>query len=134
MWVIAEDHTSSALALRRAWVLDDVELIAPPIFRPEVTSVIRLTVFRVGVAPAQAARALEAALAWPVQIAEDSDDLQRRAYTIATTYEHPRAYEAQYLALAQLQGCEFWTGDQRLINALRGQFPWAHWIGEHQSA
>jgi len=132
-WVIGERFTPSALAIRRQWIEDDVEMIVPPIFRPEVTSAIRLAVYRRDVTPDHGRRALDHYLRWPVFLVDDSDDLQRRAYDIATAFDRPRAYDAQYLAVAQSGGCEFWTGDERLIDSLRGRLPWAHWIGDYQS-
>ncbi len=42
-----------------------------------------------------------------------------------------RAYDAQYLALAEQTRLAFWTADQRLVNAARGAGAnWVHWIGE----
>jgi len=132
-WVIGERFTPSALASRQQWIEDDIEMIAPPVFRPEVTSALRLAVYRRDVTPENGRRALNNALRWPVFLVEDSDGLQRRAYDIATAFARPRAYDAQYLAVAQSEDCEFWTGDERLINSLGGRLGWAHWIGNYQS-
>ncbi len=42
-----------------------------------------------------------------------------------------RTYEAQYLALAEKLGVEFWTADQRLVNgARRIGMSWVRWVGE----
>jgi len=42
-----------------------------------------------------------------------------------------KAYDAQYVALAEQMGAELWSADQRLVNALQAQeVSWAHWIGE----
>lgn len=35
-----------------------------------------------------------------------------------------------YLALAQLNHCDFWTADEKLYNAVRHALPWVKWIGE----
>ncbi len=133
MWLFPERFTPSALAIRRSWLEEAVELIAPPVFRPEVTSAIRLVVYRGDVSLEDGGRALDRALNWQVLITEDSDDLQRQSYGIATKYGRPRAYDAQYLSVAQSEGCHFWTGDERLINSLQGDLPWAHWIGDYQT-
>ena len=130
-WIIRERFTDSALALRGAWVRETVELVAPPIFPSEVTSTIRRMAYQGALSPEEGRQALERAPAWPVTVREDSDDLQRQAYELATRFNRPRAYDAQYLALAEAEGCELWTGDERLINALQGQLPWAHWIGDY---
>ena len=33
------------------------------------------------------------------------------------------------LALAQLRGCEFWTADERLYNAVSKELEWVKWVG-----
>ena len=41
---------------------------------------------------------------------------RQRAWEIATDFGFATVYDATYLALAELQGCEFWTADERLFN------------------
>ena len=131
-WVIPEPSTSSALAIRRMWTRDAVELVTAPIFRHEVTSAIRRAAYRGVITPEDGRRTLERALSWTIIVTPDTDDLQRRAYDLATDFNRPRAYDSQYLAVAQSEGCDFWTGDERLINALQGRLTWAHLIGDNQ--
>ncbi|MBL8156360.1 MAG: type II toxin-antitoxin system VapC family toxin [Anaerolineae bacterium] len=54
----------------------------------------------------------------------------RRAYELATEYNHPTAYDAQYLAVAERYQCDFWTADERLFNAVSGRFPSIYWLGD----
>ena len=61
----------------------------------------------------------------------ESANLHRTALTIAATYDLPAAYDAHYLALAQILGCDFWTGDGTLINTLRGRLAFVRWIGDY---
>jgi predicted nucleic acid-binding protein len=35
-----------------------------------------------------------------------------------------------YLALAKLRGCEFWTTDERLYKAVRHDLTWVKWLGD----
>src|SRR5437773_2160748 len=37
------------------------------------------------------------------------DGLFQRAWTLAESLARPTSYDAMYLALAQIRGCEFWT-------------------------
>jgi len=57
-------------------------------------------------------------------------DLHNRAWQLATQLNRPTAYDAHYLALAKILDCEFWTADQRLVNAAQSTLPWVHWLGE----
>lgn len=132
MWVIRERFTPLALAIRRFWANNAIDMIAPPIFRPEITSAIRNAVYRRDISGNDGRLALQRALNWQILIAKDSNNLQLRAYEFATTLNRPRAYDAQYLAVAELLGCEFWTADEPLINSLQGRLPWVHWIGDYE--
>jgi predicted nucleic acid-binding protein len=59
-----------------------------------------------------------------------SDDaLLRRGLALATQFNRPTAYDAQYLAVAERLGCDFWTADERLYNAVNTQLAWVHWLG-----
>ncbi|MBI3942280.1 MAG: type II toxin-antitoxin system VapC family toxin [Chloroflexi bacterium] len=52
------------------------------------------------------------------------------AWDLAQTLNRPRAYDTAYLALAQMQQCDFWTADEKLYNATKAHLPWVRWIGE----
>ena len=58
-------------------------------------------------------------------------DLQQRVWSMAKKYYPPRTYDAQYLAVAAAVGCELWTGDQRLVNAVKAS--WVRWVGAAQT-
>ncbi len=68
-------------------------------------------------------------LSYPVTFYED-DALLLATYELAEAFNRPRAYDAQYLALAERLDCSFWTADERLFNAVRGAFPRVRWVGE----
>ena len=41
------------------------------------------------------------------------------------------AYDAAYLALAESEGCELWTGDRPFYQAVKGELPQVKWIGDY---
>jgi len=133
MWILAEEHSARALQLRDGWFRDDIPLIAPALFKAEVTSVLREQVHRRGLLLEEAEQALDVALSWPIQIVEPTDELQRKAFDLATRFNRPKAYDAQYLAVARLASCELWTGDERLVNAVAGKLPWLKFVGHQQA-
>lgn len=51
-------------------------------------------------------------------------DLHIRAWQLAVGFNQPRAYDAHYLAVAEREGCELWTTDRRLYNAVQPDLPW----------
>jgi predicted nucleic acid-binding protein len=114
--------------------MDDVRIFAPPIFRPELTSAIRKWLHFGHINIAHARDALERGLRLPVDLWDAGDALQRRALDIATELRMARAYDAQYLALAEFNESELWTADRRLANSARRKFPSVHWIGDYHPA
>jgi predicted nucleic acid-binding protein len=51
------------------------------------------------------------------------------AWRLAQQYNRPRAYDTAYLALATLRGCEYWTTDERLNDAVGRDLAWVDWVG-----
>ncbi len=132
MWILPEQFTESALRLRHGWLENEQAMLAPMLFRAEVTSVIRERAFRDEISTSEARDALAISFQWPIALRDGGDALQRAAFDVATRFDRPKAYDAQYVALAALLGCELWTGDRRFINSLRGELPWVKWIGDYQ--
>ena len=52
--------------------------------------------------------------------------------SLATRFNRPAAYDAHYLALAEMMNCEFWTADRRLFNVVKDELPWVRWLGKHE--
>ena len=69
-------------------------------------------------------------LAFPIRLLSPSP-LHAQALTICETYGLPAAYDAHYLALAQLLGCDLWTDDRRLIRLLAGRLTFVRPISEY---
>lgn len=129
-FLLNDDEWAGAERRWSDWLRRKEDIVSPPLFQPEVTSAIRRRVF-LGALPADAGEsALNLSLGWPVRLWPGSPTLQLRAYEFAARFNRPRAYDAQYLAVADMLGCELWTADRRLFNAVHHHLPWVHWIGE----
>jgi predicted nucleic acid-binding protein len=59
-----------------------------------------------------------------------SEILHYRAIELANQFNFPTAYDAQYLAVAEHLGCDFWTGDKRLVNAVSPTLGWVKYLGD----
>ena len=101
-------------------------MVSAPLFFAEVTSVIRESVYLQRIEPEAGERAFAAFLQLGVESIAPAD-LQSRAWSLAKQYNRPRAYDTQYLAVATSLGCELWTADRRLVNAVR--VPWLKYVG-----
>ncbi len=87
--------------------------------------------YRRVLSPDDAVAGREFLLEYPVELWMD-DDLLRRGYDLATRFNQPTAYDAQYLAAAERLECEFWTADQRLFNAVGKDLAWVRWLGNFE--
>lgn len=79
----------------------------------------------------QAQTMLDELLAYPFKMFKTTRRVLRRAFEIAKQ-ENQRGYDCIHVALAERKRMEFWTGDQRLFNALHERFPFLRWIGDYQ--
>jgi predicted nucleic acid-binding protein len=120
-------HTQANQILA-TWKAAGTPLAAPRLFRSEITAVVRKVVYQQRITHKQGREMLVRLLSYPVEFHED-DALLKSAYELAEEYNRPRAYDAQYLALAQRLSCEFWTADERLFNAVKDRFPGIRWLG-----
>jgi predicted nucleic acid-binding protein len=59
--------------------------------------------------------------------------LHRRALIVADQYNIPSAYDAHYVALAELAGAILWTNHERLLRLLAGKLPFVRWIADYRA-
>jgi len=59
------------------------------------------------------------------------DTLQERAWELAQQFNRPTAYDAYYLALGEIAGCDVWTADRRLYSAVRDTLQWVRWLSDY---
>ncbi len=111
-----------------AWNTSRTPLVAPRLFRSEITAVVRKLVYQQRISHELGREMLAQLLSYPVELHED-DELLKSAYELAAEFNRPRAYDAQYLALAKRLSCEFWTADERLFNTVKDRFPGIRWLG-----
>jgi predicted nucleic acid-binding protein len=126
--VVEEVYSAEARTLWRGWIQTGLAVAAPPLLRYEVTSVLRKQVVRGLRTAAESRQALEHALVFDIQYLE-LPNFHRRAFDLAEQLNRPATYDAHYLALAEYLACEFWTADERLVNAVQPRLPWVKWLG-----
>jgi len=106
------------------WAMAGEIRLAPPPFRSETLSVIRRSVYRGILDRVDGDAAAQQLLVLPIQIREPPE-LYQRAWQLSVRYNRPTIYDCCYLALAEIEQCEFWTADRRLANAV-GSLSWLH--------
>jgi predicted nucleic acid-binding protein len=121
-WVLPEHDSDLASALYDRIAADKAVMVAPPHMPIEVVNTIRKKARRGEISPADSEDALAAFLALPISLAMP-DGLYESALLLATRFDRPTVYDTTYVALAEIAGCEMWTADMRLLNALGNRLP-----------
>lgn len=125
--VLDEKDSHKAHALWTSWVAEDIEIITPCHLAFEATSVIRNHVYRREMSSEAGRTAFEAIHAQGIKLVHP-ETLHERAWELAQQFNRPTAYDAYYLALGEIAGCEVWTADGRLYNAVKDALPWVRWL------
>jgi predicted nucleic acid-binding protein len=106
-----------------------LELLTPTLFDYEIANAIRVAVTRQRLSEQDAAVAL-ADFAQYVIVRYDFSGIS--SHTFHLSGQHQRsAYDSAYMALAQVQGIWFFTGEKRLFNAVGRALAWVKWLGDY---
>lgn len=127
-WVFTESFSDEARRLLRRWRRGGVERLVPALFTLELGSAL-LSGVRRGDITQQAVPRLHAQVLRAVDIVPDDHVLAGRAIEITQVLGLWKPYDSLYAALAEREGCDLWTGDERFFNAAKGQFAWVRWVG-----
>ncbi len=128
--VFREPDSDRARALWDEWRMSHTTVVVPSLWRYEVTSVIRNRVQRELYPPDQEEEAFATVHLLPVEVVQPVG-LHRRAWELARHFNRPAAYDAHYLAVAEMVGCPFWTADRRLYNAVHDELAWVCWLADY---
>jgi predicted nucleic acid-binding protein len=126
--VLSEPDSDSAQAEWQNWIRAGVEIVVPDLFIYETASVLRNRVYRKEITQSEADEALHILAALDITYYQPAG-IRQAAWELARRFNRPNVYDAFYLALAQEEGCPFWTGDKRLYNTVKGQLKWVHVLG-----
>ena len=129
-WLLPEIDRDRALVLHEDVPLRGGVVIAPAHVLAEVSSAIYERVRNGGIVLEDALRLMDDAQALPV-LAMSPPGLSRRAVEIAARFELKWIYDAFYVALADIVGCDLWTADAALHEAVRGAHPNVHLLSEY---
>jgi predicted nucleic acid-binding protein len=121
-WLLPPERTPPVTDVWDSLLQRGDQLLGPPLLFIEVTSVLRERLVQNHITNQEAENAfstfqlLPIARAWP-------RELHTKAWEIAKALDQRKAYDAHYLALAEIEGCELWTADRRLYNTVGGRMP-----------
>ncbi len=126
-WVLEEENTEDAIALLHRWRELAELLLAPPIFRPEVTNALHRRVGRQEITRAQAIDAV-GFLTSAVAIREPPG-IYKEALALAHEFGLKYTYDSLYVALARAEDCELWTADRQIFRSAQPRFPLVRLLG-----
>ncbi|MCL5102572.1 MAG: type II toxin-antitoxin system VapC family toxin [Armatimonadetes bacterium] len=117
MWYTPEAGRELAVELLHECMQRNIRIIAPDFIYGEAGSAIRRKVYRGSMDEDEGRVSLSLLLDAQIDCA-NTLDLFDEAWRIACRYNLATLYDAFYLALAELRGCDFWTADKRFINSV----------------
>lgn len=121
-WVVVEEGSEDARTLLRSWLAAGFQPVAPSWFICEIANILHRKA-RIGdLLFADALEAYDDVLSFVTVLSEHIAD-GRRGMDIARQITQQQSYDAQYLALAERLGAEYWTDDRRFVAAASGSFP-----------
>lgn len=125
-----EEHSERAAALFADAARTGMLLLAPFLLPVEVTNVVRKRM-RADNLTLDVGRALLARFERLSIDLLEPPGLHGHALELAAAHSLG-AHDVHYVALADLAGCKLWTGDARILRAVRGRLPFVRWIGDYE--
>lgn len=130
-WIVPEHDSQQASILLTEWKRNEYTLLAPVLFVYEITNILYRKALAGDIAYEDIAPGLINILSNSVELDKSTDkQLSLRAIELAHQFRLLATYDAHYLALAEREGCEFWTADTRLWRAVRDKLEWVHTLAE----
>jgi len=127
MRLVADPADEPIRSLWEQWDSERRQLAAPTLLYYEIANAL-YRYHKLGYLSAASIQlAFRAALALPLEL-HGEPDLHWRALDLAQKFSLPAAYDAHYLALADLLEGEFWTADGRLARTVQSSLPWVHLV------
>ncbi len=129
--VLPLPYSQDVLRHMNVWRTELPRLLVPSLWEYEVVTGLRRAYVQGLLTREEMKFTLDELLAMALEVAPGSSERHHRALVWAERLGQARAYDAQYLALAELFEAEFWTGDRRLANAAHQLgLTWVRWVGE----
>ena len=124
-------YSDQAVRHITTWKREDIGLLAPMLLEYEVGAILRKAVVAGWLTARAATDSMTQVRKLNIQCLPLTLALHERALAFASRLGQSKTYDAHYLAVAEDQGVELWTADNRLANgARRAGIVWVRWIGD----
>lgn len=115
---IPEPRSKQVLALVIRLQEEGHILLAPTLWIYEVTSTFQKLQHFNHITKPEVELALETVASFQIELIQPNLPLMQRAISWSQRLRRANAYDSFYLALAEEHGCDLWTADRRLANAV----------------
>jgi predicted nucleic acid-binding protein len=123
-----ETLADKANDIRNDYEQGQLSLLVPAFWDYEVVNGINKAVARRDLTEQEGHEAIALLLA--VQAHKVPLPSPQESYALAHKYRRS-VYDRWYLSLAEQTGCEFWTADAKLYNALKNSIAFVRWLGDY---
>jgi predicted nucleic acid-binding protein len=128
--ILPNPRRASFCSQMERWLQEGYELCAPTLWTYEMTSALSKAAFFGLLTAEEAERSLPLLHDLAIELVPPDAEQIRCAFAWTRRLNRAAAYDSFYLALAESLGCELWTADQRLCNAV--DLPWVRSLEESQ--
>ncbi len=122
--LVDESDSAEAMVQWETWVKNGTMIYAPRLFVWECANAVRRAVVQDRLPATEAVDALQRLTGIDVDLVNVEDDVVRVYRSFVAKYDMPAVYDATYLAVADMLGCELWTADKRLYRTVGHALPW----------
>lgn len=133
--LLPEAGSDAADALWSHWVQDEVAIYAPAHLLFEAAHGVRKAVRSGRMSSERGDQAFERLIGLGVTLVcldwIDGHDVWHRFVRRFDYLVTP--YDAAYLHVAEVEGCDFWTADERLVRTVAGELTWVRSLSEERS-
>jgi predicted nucleic acid-binding protein len=124
-----EEFTDRATSLFARWRETAEIMIAPALLSFEVLSSIRLAVYSSRIDADTGDESFAAFRQMPIET-RNPEGLWDRCWSIGKAINMPRLYDASYLALGDIEGCDVWSADRRFVRFVGDHSRRLRWVGD----
>jgi len=126
-----EEATRASTALLGDFIDGKIDLVSLTLFPYEIVNAINVAINRKRIEEAIGYRALTYLTSLGIEL-RSFNELIEATFTLARKYSLS-PYDCAYMALAEKEKCDFFTGDKRLFNSIKNFFSLVKWIGDYRS-
>jgi len=120
--ILPDPHRSALRGRMERWLQEGYHLVAPDLWLYEMTTALCKAAFFGLITAEEAENSLPLVSELAIQLVAPDPEQARLAFAWTQRLNRAAAYDSFYLALAGSLGCELWTADRRLHNAVG--LPW----------